>query len=57
MYGVQDQKNQLTNFWLKRAIRTIFFVKLYEKDESTGIYKYGHTKSTLTLMEFSQYIT
>ena len=29
----------------KRAIRTIFFVKLYEKEESTGKYKYGHTKN------------
>lgn len=28
----------------KRALRTMFFVKLYVKDEITGEYSYGHTK-------------
>ena len=29
----------------KRAIRTIFFIKLAKKDETTGVYTYGHTKN------------
>ena len=35
----------------KRAIRTMFFVKLYEKDELTGKYTYGHTKSYFNTSE------
>ena len=57
--GGAGSKRSINHIFLaqKRAIRTIFFVKLYEKDESTGKYKYGHTKNTLTIMEFLQYIT
>ena len=39
-------KNSLRSIFIaqKRAIRTIFFVKLYTKNETSGEYSYGNTK-------------
>ena len=47
-------RNSLQSIFVsqKRAIRTMYFTKLYKKDSTTGNYTYGHTKNLFKMYGF-----